>query len=48
MSVQRYISSSFWSDDWIGTLSCKEKRQGVALSNILRRGDYAYRIHEVY
>lgn len=25
MSVQRYISSSFWSDDWVDSLSIKEK-----------------------
>jgi len=25
MSVQRYISSSFWSDDWVDTLSVEEK-----------------------
>ena len=25
MAVQRYISSSFWSDDWVDSLSVKEK-----------------------
>jgi hypothetical protein len=25
MSVQRYISSSFWSDDWVDSLSAREK-----------------------